>query len=75
MSSSVLFSVEVRGRVLDVVSMQDEGEEHLDLFEQSTGECLNLGEPIFEMLDREFSNWPTHLQAMVEDFFAENPEV
>lgn len=75
MASLVLFSVNVQGRLIDVVEQQAEGDWYLDLFEQSTGECLNLGEPIFETLSQDFDKWPGTVRALVEDFLIENAEV
>lgn len=75
MASTVLISVNVQGRLIDVVEQRGDGECYLDLFEQSTGECLNLGEPIFEPLGQDFDKWPNTVKALVEDFLLENAEV
>lgn len=68
MQSVVLFSVVVWGRQIDVVEQSGDGEVFFDLFDSATGECVNLGAPIYETLSESYAAWPEHLRVMVEEF-------
>lgn len=63
----------LNGNAFEVVAQVEDGDTFYDIFDVMSGQCINEGEPLYELPPPQFSQWPTHLANMVVDFYASAP--